>query len=93
MSENFLKKCVDYGTENVESIVVEDLDALNAVIEFCNDERFLVEPACGATLSLMYSEKVRDRVIGSKVKSVLIVVCGGSGVSLEKVNGWLSSLK
>ena len=58
---------------------------------FSDDHRFLVEPACGATLSCLYSDVIpklqREGRLG-EVATVLVIVCGGAGVSLDLLNKW-----
>ena len=68
----------------VVSHVVSDMEAVNSCLEFCNDHRLLVEPACGATLSTLYNpiEFLMDK------KNILVIVCGGSGVTIDKMNDW-----
>lgn len=61
--------------------VVTDQAALTACRRFANDHRALVEPACGAALSVVYDNLPQ---LGS-TKSILVIVCGGMGVSLEQL--------
>ena len=72
---------------NTKSIVVSDAEACMACVRFADDERILVEPSCGASVALVYSPKtLREAFQGLMPESkVVIVVCGGSGVSLEKL--------
>lgn len=68
----------------IESLVVSDRSALDALERFAADHRLLVEPACAAALAPVYERApaLRDR------GPVLVVVCGGAGVSLELVREW-----
>ena len=68
--------------------MVSDIDAVDACLEFSNDHRLLVEPACGATLSALYNpiEFLMDK------KNILVVVCGGAGVMIDKMNDWKQKL-
>jgi L-serine/L-threonine ammonia-lyase len=68
----------------VRSIVVTDAEAINACVQFADDHRCLVEPACGASLAMAYSrpESLAD------FKSIVIVVCGGIGISLDTIQRW-----
>jgi len=72
----------------VVSHVVSDIDAVDSCLEFSNDHRLLVEPACGATLSALYNpiEFLMDK------KNILVVVCGGAGVMIDKMNDWKQKL-
>ena len=72
---------------HVESIVVSDREAIESCLKFADDHRSLVEPACGAALSALYSPRVRE-IISSKYKNVVCVVCGGSAVNLGLMNQW-----
>jgi L-serine/L-threonine ammonia-lyase len=56
------------------SEIVTDRSAVDAVLRFADDHRILVEPACGAPLSLIY-----DRCpLLNQFDSVLVIVCGGN---------------
>lgn len=69
-------------------LVVSDQQALNACLRFMDDHRVLVEPACGAALASIY-----DRLIPSdKYKKILVVVCGGSGVTPSLLYEWTQKL-
>ncbi len=61
--------------------VVSDQDAIAACKRFADDHRALVEPACGAALSVVYNTLPQ---LGD-AKSVLVIVCGGMGISLEQL--------
>lgn len=71
------------------SLVVSDLQALDACLKFADDHRVLVEPACGASLAAVYegAEWLKDK------KSILLIVCGGAGVTIEQLNRWKSHLE
>ncbi|KAE9981068.1 hypothetical protein EG328_011865 [Venturia inaequalis] len=83
------QRALDYGLQdNVTSVVVEDKEAVDACKRFLDDERILVEPACGAALAICYEGRLR-RVMPElrEGSNVVIVVCGGSNISfgiLEK---------
>ena len=61
--------------------VVTDREAIDACLRFADDHRVVVEPACGAALALLYggAEVLRG------AKDVLVIVCGGAGVSYAKL--------
>lgn len=61
----------------IESAVVSDEEAINAASQFAHDHRILVEPACGAPLSLVYNKNA----ILQSFSSILVIVCGGCNVS------------
>lgn len=55
------------------------------------DHRFLVEPACGATLAAVYSNIIHKLVQQGRLQNittVLAIVCGGSMVSTSVMEGW-----
>lgn len=70
------------------SHVVSDLDAVDACINFLLAHRMMVEPACGASLSLL--SKPIDLLADKR--NILIIVCGGAGVSIEQLNTWKDTL-
>ncbi|OXC65615.1 hypothetical protein AYX13_05349 [Cryptococcus neoformans] len=65
--------------------LVTDKEAIQACIQFLDDERILVEPACGASLALVYTGRLREVMKGrlTEDSKVVLVVCGGSNISLE----------
>jgi L-serine/L-threonine ammonia-lyase len=72
----------------VQSVVVTDAEAINACVQFADEHRCLVEPACGASLALAYSRP--ESLAGAE--SAVIIVCGGIGVTLEKIERWRKEL-
>lgn len=73
-------------TRDVRSLVVSDLEALEACEQFLLDHRLLVEPACGASLAALYSLQRREFLQG--FRSPLVVVCGGATATWEKIREW-----
>ena len=71
-------------TRPVVSAVVSDADAVRACKRFADDHLALVEPACGAALSLAYD----DHPVLRPFKSVAVIACGGAVVSLERLAAW-----
>lgn len=72
------------GRHEVISHVVSDRDAVNACLRFSDDHRVLVEPACGASLAVVYdsAEVVLDKT------NVLLIICGGAGVTISQLQEW-----
>jgi L-serine/L-threonine ammonia-lyase len=64
--------------------VVTDRSAVTACLRFADDHRVFVEPACGASLSSAYEQSAPVRGRGA----VLIIVCGGAGVTLDLLAQW-----
>lgn len=61
----------------IQSIVVSDKSAVLACQAFANDQRVLVEPSCGAALSVLYDNCPELAAF----QSVLVIVCGGIGLT------------
>jgi L-serine/L-threonine ammonia-lyase len=68
----------------VVTCTVSDRAAVAACLRFADDHRVLVEPACGAGLSVIYD---RAPAIAGR-GPVLVIVCGGAGVSLALLRAW-----
>jgi len=66
------------------SHVVTDRDAVNGCWSFLEDHRMIVEPACGASLSAVYNEcdALQDK------KNILVIVCGGVGMTMSQLEEW-----
>jgi L-serine/L-threonine ammonia-lyase len=78
-----------YAVEHgVQSRVVTDIQAVDACLQFARDHRILVEPACGASLAIIYGgdEHLKYR------RDILVVVCGGAGVTIEQLKQWSQAL-
>jgi L-serine/L-threonine ammonia-lyase len=65
-------------------VVVSDADAVRACLRFADEHLALVEPACGAALSLAYDGHAALAPYGR----VAVIACGGIVVSLEKLAAW-----
>lgn len=73
----------------VTSVVISDRAALDACERFLADHRILVEPSCGAALSVVYeSAPALDAF-----RTVLVVVCGGATATLEQMRAWSVQLQ
>jgi L-serine/L-threonine ammonia-lyase len=68
----------------VVPVVVTDADAVRGCLRFADDHLALVEPACGAALSLAYD----DHPALAPFRRVAVIACGGVVVSLEKLAAW-----
>jgi len=71
-------------THPVRSIVVSDRAAVSACQRFLADHRVVVEPACGASLAVVYD----DAPELEGFESVLVVVCGGVTATVEQLRAW-----
>ncbi|WP_210397547.1 pyridoxal-phosphate dependent enzyme [Motiliproteus sediminis] len=67
---------------------VSDREALDACLAFADDHRLLVEPACGAALAAVYQ---RAEALNDKT-NVLVIVCGGVGVTRAQLQAWSQQL-
>ncbi len=65
----------------IKSVLVTDSQALGACINFANHHRFLVEPACGASLAVAYEKNE----ILNDFHTIVVIVCGGIGVDLKSI--------
>jgi L-serine/L-threonine ammonia-lyase len=68
----------------IYSVVVSDRVAVSACERFINDQRLVVEPACGAALATAYEHVAEIEIF----KSILIIVCGGATTSIEQLRQW-----
>jgi L-serine/L-threonine ammonia-lyase len=75
-------KALDWARQHpVTPIVVTDASAVAASLQFADAMRVIVEPACGAALSLLYD----NAYLLGDVQSALIIVCGGAGVTIKQL--------
>jgi len=68
----------------LRSVVVSDRAAVFACQRFLADHRVVVEPACGASLAVVYDGAPELE----EFKSALVVVCGGVTVTVEQLREW-----
>lgn len=79
-----------HQTGKVKSIVLSDAEAAMGCWRFAEDERILVEPACGVNVALCYGNRLK-KALGRPVRpedKVVLVICGGSNVSTTMIEGW-----
>ena len=67
----------------VSNVLVTDRQAIRACSIFADECRYLVEPACGAALAVVYEQL-------SEAGRLLIIVCGGIGVTVDQLLAWQS---
>ena len=75
---------------NVKSVVLSDAEAALGCWRLADDERIMVELACGVNVALCYDGRLQqtlDRPLTRDFKLV-IVVCGGNSVSIDILAGW-----
>ena len=74
---------------STKAAMCTDQEAVEACVRFAEDHRVLVEPACGAALAALYSDRLRPDVLRDLPEGPVVVeVCGGSGVNIDLLNMW-----
>ncbi len=73
----------------VTPVQVTDTAAVDAVERFLDDHRILVEPACGAALSLVYAG---HPALSATEGPVLVVVCGGASATRASLAHWRAAV-
>lgn len=79
------EKAFEYARRpNVKSVVLRDAEAAMGCWRFADDERIMVEPACGVNVAVCYDGRLKKLLPGlTRESKVVVVVCGGSNVTLE----------
>jgi L-serine/L-threonine ammonia-lyase len=72
----------------VTSVVVSDQAAVDACLRFMDDQRVVVEPACGASLALLYADAPQL----ARYRNVLVIVCGGVTATVAQLGKWATQL-
>jgi L-serine/L-threonine ammonia-lyase len=75
---------------DVRSVVVSDAAAVRACDRFLDDHRILVEPSCGAALSVVY-EALPD--VRTSAGPIVVIVCGGAAVTRSQLEAWIDSFE
>nr|XP_028566954.1 L-serine dehydratase/L-threonine deaminase-like [Podarcis muralis] len=74
----------------VISQVVTDPEAVAGIPRFLDAEKILVEPACGASLAVIYSGLIKtlqkECKLPRDLESMVIIVCGGNNITLEELD-------
>jgi L-serine/L-threonine ammonia-lyase len=68
----------------MKGVVVSDEAAVFACKRFLDEHRVLVEPACGASLALLYEHNAALESVGT----LLVIVCGGVTATLDQLQVW-----
>jgi L-serine/L-threonine ammonia-lyase len=71
----------------IHSLLVSDPAALGACEQFLSDHRVLVEPACGAALSVVYD----GHPVLDAYSSLAIIVCGGATTTIDQIRQWAAA--
>ncbi|KAL6709677.1 catabolic L-serine/threonine dehydratase [Coniothyrium glycines] len=75
---------------NVRSVVLPDAEAAMGCWRLADDERIMVELACGINVALCYDGRL-EKALGRPVRRedrVVIVLCGGSNVNSKMLCEW-----
>ncbi|KAL8729463.1 MAG: hypothetical protein Q9166_004711 [cf. Caloplaca sp. 2 TL-2023] len=68
----------------IKSAVLSDAEAAMGCWRLADDERIIVEPACGVNVAVCYDGRLKKLLPElSPDSKIVIVVCGGSNVTLE----------
>jgi L-serine/L-threonine ammonia-lyase len=80
--------------EEVTCLALSDAEAAMGSVRFADDERFLVEVACGVSIATVYNGQLRQ-IFGKgmsddqwKRQRIVVVVCGGNNVTLGMLEGY-----
>ncbi|KKA29520.1 hypothetical protein TD95_001570 [Thielaviopsis punctulata] len=81
-----------FQSEQARNVVVSDGQAAMACVRFADDERIMVEPACGATVATVYEglleAKLKKEDKPWEEHNIVLEICGGSGVTLDILAEW-----
>ena len=78
-------KTYEHGQrKNVTSVVLSDAEAAMGSWRFADDERFLVEVACGVSIAMCYDGRLKEYLPKlTKDSKVVVIVCGGSNMTID----------
>ncbi|KAH8781566.1 tryptophan synthase beta subunit-like PLP-dependent enzyme [Hyaloscypha sp. PMI_1271] len=89
------RKAYEWGQRpEVQSCVFSDAEAAMACVKFADDERIVVESACGVSIAPAYNDTLHTLLYPELSDeefaeiNVVIVVCGGSNVTLKVLEGY-----
>jgi L-serine/L-threonine ammonia-lyase len=68
----------------IRSYVVSDNDAVQGSMRFMDDQRVVVEPACGAALAMAY----QANSVLKEFDTVVVIVCGGVTATVGQLEQW-----
>lgn len=71
--------------------IVSDKEAVQACLQFADHHRLLVEPACGAALSLVYGT-YGAKIDTNKFRKIAVIICGGCAVTRELLQDWATQV-
>jgi len=77
---------------NVKSVVLSDAEAAMGCWRLADDERMVVEMACGVNVALCYGDRLQQ-ALGKPLRpdsKILIILCGGGNVTIDTLIEWKS---
>ncbi|CAO2653458.1 Nn.00g028690.m01.CDS01 [Neocucurbitaria sp. VM-36] len=78
---------------SVRSVVLSDSVAKEGCVRFVDDERIMVETACGVCLALCYNGRLKEVLPNlEETSKVVITVCGGSNITSKMLCDWSESI-
>lgn len=85
-------ECINSGVDTIP-YTVSDYASVVACRRLLDDFRMLVEPACGSALAYLYCPLKDEEVVApaaaiTPTETVVIIVCGGSAVTIEMMVQW-----
>jgi len=84
-AKQICKKLFDWRKNHpLHALTVTDCQAIRACYTFLDDHRVLLEPSSAAVVSVLY--ELND--LFCEYDSLLIIVCGGIGISLNLLNNF-----
>jgi L-serine/L-threonine ammonia-lyase len=75
---------------SVRSVVLSDAEAAMGCWRLADDERVMVELACGVSVALCYNGRLEE-ALGRPLtpeSKVVVILCGGSNVTVDMLAGW-----
>ena len=73
----------------ITCVQVSDAQTIQACIALLNEQRVLVEPACSASYCVLSSR----HPLVDQAQNIVIVICGGSGITIDMLQEWSLSPK
>lgn len=70
-----------------KSFIVSDAASVSGCLWLLNEHRFLVEPACGASVAALLDTKIWE-LIPEHAQNILVIICGGSNVNFDLLAQW-----
>lgn len=79
---------------SVTSVVLTDHEAMEGCVRFADDERIMVEAACGVSMALCYGNRLKTYLPTlTETSRVVMVVCGGSNITAGTLAKWAAGSK